>query len=109
MSAASVKKKLEGEKARNQATKSMPGYQKNLQAARKTAKDAKYLTPEVMDAQKTVKKAISMGGNLGNLTAKKEATLGRAKMIEKKAALKKAVEKAKNAKKPKPPYGNPNE
>jgi hypothetical protein len=107
MSAASVRKKLEGEKARNEYKKSMPGYQKYLQAARKRVKDDMYTTPELMDAQKMVKEAVSSGGNLGNLSAKKEATLGRAKMVEKKAALKKAAEKAKKAKAPKPPYGNP--
>lgn len=106
--AEAVKGKLEGEKARNKYAKSMSGYKSDLAAAKKTAKDA-FLTKDAMDAKKKLKEAAAMGGKFGNLSAKKEATLGRAKKIALKNSLKGRVSKMKDftAKNSKP--GNPNE
>lgn len=97
--------KLENEKAMNKARKAMPGYKSNLKDARERLWDTplKFYTTDKMDAQKMVDKAASTGGNFGNLSAKKEATLGRAKKQALKNKLKKTP-KATNA-----PYGNPNE
>ena len=100
--------KLEGEKARNKAEKQMPGYQRGLNEAKKTAKDA-FLTKDAMDAQKKLREATSTGGNLGSLSAKKEATLGRAKKIALKNSLKGRVTPMKNFTAKNSKYGNPNE
>lgn len=106
--AESVMSRLEGEKARNKAEKEMPGYKRELSEAKKTSKDA-FVTIDAIRAKKKLDKAASTGGNFGNLSAKKEATLGRAKKIALKNSLKGRVIPMKNFSSKNAPYGNPNE
>ena len=101
--AAAVAGRLANEKAMNKAKKAQSGYKSNLEQAKKDAKDA-FLTKDAMDAKKVLREAASSGGKFGNLSPKKEATLGRAKREAIRNKLKAQKPKSNNA-----PYGNPNE
>lgn len=103
-----VESKLEGEKARNKYAKQQPGYGKKIAEAKKAAKDA-FLTRDVMDAEDILKQAASTGGNFGSLSAKKEATLNRAKKQALKNSLKGRVVPLKDFRAKNSPFGNPND